>query len=130
MDDRRRPVAQRDHLALAARLEPRRHEERVGARVDPPGHHPIEALDERDPVRVRGDEPAERVGELRMATPLHDDPSTAFEDRRRGAGDEVEPLLRVQAPDHPEDRAPVGWVEPDPLEQIGAAGGLAGQIGP
>ena len=28
MDDRRRPVAERDHLALAARLEARRHDER------------------------------------------------------------------------------------------------------
>src|SRR6185369_1661679 len=29
-DDRRRAVAERDHLAGAARLEPRRHEEEVG----------------------------------------------------------------------------------------------------
>ena len=48
VDDRRRPVAQRDHLALATRLEARRHREEVGAGVDPPGHRPVEPLDERD----------------------------------------------------------------------------------
>ena len=36
--DGRRPVAQRDHLALAARLEARRHQEQVGAGVDAAGH--------------------------------------------------------------------------------------------
>ena len=65
MDDRRRPVAQGDHLALPAGLEPRRHEECVGAGVDAACHHAIEALDERDTVRVRRDEPTERLGELR-----------------------------------------------------------------
>ena len=48
----RRAVAHRDHLALAARLEPRRHQEEVGACVDPPGQVAVEALDDRDPARV------------------------------------------------------------------------------
>ena len=45
MDHGGRSVAQRDHLALAARLEPGRHHVQVRARVDAPGKAAIERLD-------------------------------------------------------------------------------------
>ena len=99
-DDRRRAVAQGDHLAGAARLEARRHEEAVGAGVDPPREVAIEALDERDPVRPPRDAAtvAKRADELAAA-------------RRRGRragsrarasagaarGEEVEALLADRA---------------------------------
>lgn len=63
VDDGRRAVAERDHLALSARLEAGRHREEVGARIDPAGHDTVEPLDERDAVgSCRGDG-AERVGQ-------------------------------------------------------------------
>ena len=100
--DRRRPVAQGDHLALPAGLEPRRHEEHVRARVDPAGHVAVEALDERDPARVRGGQRPERVRERRVAAPLDDDPRARGQELRGAVGEEVEALLRVHPPDHPE----------------------------
>ena len=100
-DDRRRAVAQGDHLALAARLEPRRHQEHVRAGVDPPGHIAVEALDQRDPAGLRGRERPQRVGERRVAAALDDEPGAAGEQRRRAVGQEVEALLRIQPADHP-----------------------------
>ncbi len=50
--DRRRAVAHGDELALAARLEARRHQEEIGARVDAAGLVTIEAIQHRDPVWV------------------------------------------------------------------------------
>ena len=44
-DNRNRAISHRDHLPKTARLESRRHEERIDARVDPPGHVAVEALD-------------------------------------------------------------------------------------
>ena len=131
MDDRRRPVAQRDHLALAARLEPRRHEEEVGAGVDPPGHHAVEALDERDLVRARRGEPSERVRELRVAAALDDDPGAAPRAApARRDGHEVEALLRIEPPDHPEHQPVVVRIEAEPGQQVRPAGGLAREVGP
>ena len=128
MDDRRRPVAERDHLALAARLEARRHREEVGAGVDLAGHHPVEPLDERDRRRVGlGDRP-ERVGELRVTAALDDEPHAHAEQGRRRPGEQVEALLRIEPPDHPDHRAVVGRVEPDPGQQVRPAGGLAAPI--
>ena len=130
VDDRRRPVAQRDHLALAARLEARRHHEEVGAGVDAPRHRPVEPLDERDLARVvRGDRP-ERLGDAsggrcpgrRAARPP---PSSVG----RGARQQVEPLLRVQPPDHPDDRARrrPGRTRAG-VEQVRPADRLAGRV--
>ena len=128
MHDRRGPVAERDHLALAARLEARRHREEVGAGVDLAGHHPVEALDERHPRRVgRGDRP-ERVGQLRVTAALDDEPHPTLEQGRRGPGEQVEPLLRIEPPDHPDHRAVVVRVEPDAGQQIRPAVGLAAPI--
>src|SRR5258705_1693284 len=44
-DDRRGAVAERDHLARAARLEARWHEGTIGAGINPPGEVTVEALD-------------------------------------------------------------------------------------
>ena len=76
-------------------------------------------------VRVRRGERAERVRELRVAAALHDEPGAAREQRRRRVGDEVEALLRIEPPDHPDDRPVVVRVEPDARQQVRPAGGLA-----
>ena len=67
---RRRAIAQRDHLALAARLEAGRHEEEVGSGVDAAGEVAVEALDpsRRSPRPGGGDRPHPRA--RRPASPL------------------------------------------------------------
>ena len=129
MDDRRRPVAQGDHLALAARLEARRHREEVGAGVDPARHHPVEPLDEARPAADARSAIA-RNGSARLGWPLPWTTSRAPRASRVGAasGEQVEALLRIEPPDHPDDRARVGRVEPEPGQQVGPAGRLAGPV--
>ena len=129
MDDRRRPVAERDHLALPARLEPRRHHERVGARIDTARHRAIEPFDERDLSRIGGRQCAERVGEIGMATPLDDEPVAARQHRRRCLEHEIEPLLGIQPSDESEHRAGIVGIEPVPRQQVGATRRLAGPVG-
>src|SRR4051794_12778428 len=73
MDDRRRPVAQRDHLALPARFESRGHREEVGAGIDLAGHDSIETLDERDLCRVSLGHLAEWIGERGGSAALDDE---------------------------------------------------------
>ena len=50
--DRRRPVAQGDHLALPAWLETRRHQVEIGSRIDAPGQCAVETLQDCDLARV------------------------------------------------------------------------------
>ena len=114
--DGRRAVAQRDHLALAARLEARRHQEQVGAGVDPAGQVAVEALDQRDagPGRVA----ASARTPVRRGRRRRCPGRRSGRRRRRGAGarpgHEVEALLRVEPADHPEDRPGVGRVQAHP----------------
>ena len=77
--------------------------------------------------RAPGDRP-ERVGQVRVAAALDDEPRPALEQRRRRIGEQVEALLRIEPPDHPDDGPGVGRVEPDPRQQVGPAGGLARPI--
>ena len=86
-DDRRRPVAQRDHLALAARLEARRHEEAGPRRRRSGGPWP-----DRTARRARrgpgARRPAPGTASARPASPL---PRTMIRaprasERRRGVG--------------------------------------------
>ena len=126
--NRRRPVAHGDHLALPAGLEARRHQEDVGACVDPPGEVAIEALHAGHAPRVgcgRGPHP---LDEARVAAAEGDDPRSAGHQPRRSAGDEVEALLRIEPADHAEDRRRIGRIEPDPLAQVAPAGGLPGAV--
>ena len=78
---------------------------------------------------MRRGERAERIGQRRMAAALDDQPRAALEQRRRGVGQQVEALLRVEPADHPDDRPVVVGIEPDARQQVGAAGGLAGPVG-
>ena len=130
VDDRRRPVAQRDHLALPARLEPRRHREEVGAGVDPAGHRPVEPLDERDPVAGA---PRRAPGTARPA------PGRRCPGRRAGrrasssagaaSASRSKPFCGSSRPIIPMTGAVVGRVEPEPRQQVGPAGRLAGPVG-
>ena len=105
MDDRRRAVAQRDHLALPARLEARRHHEEVGAGVDPARHRPVEPLDEARPG-AGAPRPARGTGPRGTAWPLPWTTSRAPRASSAGAASasEVEALLRVEPADHADDR--------------------------
>ena len=72
---------------------------------------------------------AERIGQLRMAAALDDQPDAAVEQPGRGVGQQVEALLRVEPADHPDHRARIVGIEPDPGQQVPPAGRLAGPIG-
>ena len=127
-DDRRRPVAHRDHLALTARLEPRRHQEEVGAGVDPAGHRRGRTARAARPGpgawrRATG---SRRPG--RVAAAQDDEPGARVEQPRGCVGKEVEALLRIEPADHPQDRRVVGRVEADPAQQVGPAGRLASEV--
>ena len=128
VDDRRGAVAQGDHLALAARFEPAGHDEQVAAGVDPAGHHPVEALVQDDPVRPPPGERPEWRRQGRIAAALDDQPGAGRQQPRRGLGQEIEALLRIEPADHPQDRPVVARIEAHPLEQVGPAGRLAGPI--
>src|SRR5258705_3077898 len=125
MDDGWRAVAERDHLALAAWLEAGWHREEVGAGVDLAGHHPIESFDEGHPVRVGQGDLTERVGQLWVTAPLDDQPGATLEQRRCRPEEQVEPLLRIQPSDHPDDGTVVGRIEPEAGQQVRPAHGLA-----
>ena len=131
MDDRRRPVAQRDHLALAARLEARRHREQVRAGVDPARHRPVEPLDQRDPFRVGRGERPERSGQrpdrrspARPAgRPRSSSAGAASDSRSKPFCGSSRPIIPMTGPS-------IGRIEADPRQQVRPAGRLAGQVGP
>ena len=128
VDDRRRAIAQGDHLALAARLEAAGHHEQVAAGVDPASHRPVKALVQDDPIRASTGEGPERLGERRVATALDDEPGAGRQQAGRGFSQEVEALLRVEPADHAQDRAVVAGVEAHPIEEVGPAGRLTAPI--
>ena len=63
-----------------------------------------------------------------MAAPLHDEPCAALEQRGRRIREQVEALLRVEPPDHPDHRPVVVRIEPDPRQQVRSARRLAAPI--
>ena len=76
-------------------------------------------------VGVGGGERPERLGQRGVAAALDDEPDAALEEGRRRVGEQVEALLRVEPPDHADDRPAVVRVEADPAEQVRPAGRLA-----
>src|SRR5215212_452363 len=103
-DDRWRPVAERDHLARAARLESGRHQEEVGTGIDAAGHGPVEPLDQRDTLRLVRRELAEPRGDLGCTGTLDDQARPAGEQATRRIVEQVEALLWIEPSDHPEHR--------------------------
>ena len=130
MNDRRRAVAHRDHLAGPARFEARGHDESVRSRVDPAGHQPIESLDEGDSQWLGRCQRPEAGHQGGVAVALDDEPAAELENGRRGGGQQIEALLRVEAADHAEDRARVVRIEAGVPEQVPPAGELAGAVRP
>ena len=64
-----------------------------------------------------------------MPGALHDQAGASLQERRRGAGQQVESLLGVESADHADDRSTVLGVEAVAGQQIGPAGGLPGTVG-
>ncbi len=127
--DRRRPVAQRDHLALAGRFEARRHHEEIGAGVDPAGHRPIESFDEchapaapRRPVRAAG----AAIDGSPLAWMTNRAPSATSDGAALAS--RSKPFCGIEPPDRPEHGALVGGVEPDPVQQVAPARHLARHV--
>jgi len=59
---------------------------------------------------------------------LDDKPGAATQETGRRRGQQVETLLRIEPADHPEHRRVVGRVETDARQEVGPAGGLAGEV--
>ncbi len=121
-----RAVSQGDHLALAAGLEARGHQERVRPGVDAPCLVAIEAIEDDDAIRHPRRERSEVGHELVGAGAEDDQPPAGRDQPLRRLRDEVETLLRVEPPDHAEDRA-VG-MEAVAGGQVRPADSFAGQL--
>ena len=125
--DRRRAVAQRDHLAGAARLEARRHEEAVRRRRRSAARGRDRSARRARSGRARRGrgKGAERLDDLGIADAQDDEAEAALEQRRRRLGEQVEALLAVEPADHRRGRAArsVG-IQAEPVEQRGAAAAL------
>src|SRR5438132_5468404 len=101
---RDRAVAERDQLAEAARLEPRRHEEHVRARIDALCERRIETEREgKPPLHLLGElAPALLVGGVPGSK--HDELATLVEEPRSHRGEQIDALLLDEPSDHTEDR--------------------------
>ena len=128
--DRRRPVAQRDHLALAARLEARRHRGRRRRRRRSGGPS---SRSNRSMSATRSGFGARRArGTGRRAPGRRCPGRRAGRPRSSSAGaasaSRSKPFCGSSRPIIAEHRPVVVRVEPEPRQQVGPAGRLAGAI--
>ena len=102
--DRHGPVAERDELTQAARLEARGHEKEIAAGVDALRERRVEAEREPELARVL----LREVLPLRLvrgvARAEDDELTAAVEDPRRRRGEEVHPLLLDETADDTKER--------------------------
>ena len=130
MDDRRRAVSERDHLAGAARLEARRHEEPVRAGIEAPRQVAVEAFHQRDAAPTR--RPRSRASSV--ARPRRGCPSRGRRGARRGRAAPGSPRRACRSPSgDPAARpsrepAAVGRIQADLLEQRRPTRRLAGPV--
>ena len=123
------PVAHGDHLALAAGLEARGHQEHVGAGIHAPCEATIETIDDGQPAsscRARR-ESLQATDERVVARSKHTYPGAVGKERGGRLGEQVEALLRIEPADHGQQRAVA--LEPELGRQCRAANLLAVQVG-
>ena len=130
-NDRHGPVAEGDELAEAARLVAGRHEEEIGAGVDPPGQALVEPDVHGDRLGVRPGELAEQSLEVLLPRPEDDQLAARGPDGEDRARDQIEPFCsarRLTTPTsgvrRPESDSPIS-----PRSAAGA-GGLAADVVP
>jgi len=95
-DHRHRAVALAVHLVHAARLEPRRHQENVGAGFEQMRERLVEIQRDRDVGLMRGGQRCKLALELRVATPQHHELETARRQRGHDFDQPVDAFLLGQ----------------------------------
>ncbi len=120
-DDRDRSITHRLHLSEPTRLEAARHQEQIRAREHQVRQRLVVALDEREPVPMRGGRGVKNGGQVGVARAEHGDPHRDLLEQRHEGHEEVDPLLIGQAGDG-DGEWNVGRREAEALEERGTVG--------